>query len=80
MTITSKEYLESEVARLMKELQTANNEVDKLHNEAANLSDNLAKSELHRSQLVDKEKMKADLEMRNDELISKFMAISYKSI
>ena len=77
--MASKEDLESEVARLMKEPQTANNEVDKLHHEAANLSDNLAKSELHRSQLLDKEKMKADLEMRNDELISKFMAISTKA-
>ena len=40
VTMASNEDLESEVARFMKELQTANNEVDKLHHEAANLSDN----------------------------------------
>lgn len=79
VTMATKEELETEVARLMKELETANNEVDKLHHETVNLSDNLAKSELHRLQLVDKEKMKADLEMKNDELISKFMAISTKA-
>ena len=43
------------------------------------MSDNLAKSELHRSQLLDKEKMKADLEIKNDALISNFMAISTKA-
>ena len=41
----TKEALETEVARLMKELETANREVDKLHHETVNLSDNLAKSD-----------------------------------
>ena len=40
ITMASKEDLESEIARLMKELQTANNKVDKLHHEAAKISDN----------------------------------------
>ena len=78
VTMASKEALEAEVARLTSELDHAHSEVDKLNHEATSLSEHLAKSELQRSQMLEKEQMREDLERKNEDLISKFMAITTK--